>query len=125
MGTMYSETVLEHFRHPRNYGALPGADIAHEGVNPLCGDRLRIEVKLEAGTVRMARFRGNACAIGTAAASLLTEKLRGLSLAEAEELRAADLVAALDADIKPARLKCAALPLNVLHAGIKAYRETT
>ena len=122
---MYSETVLEHFRSPRNYGPLPAADITQEGVNPLCGDRLRIEVKLEAGKVQMARFRGDACAIGTAAASLLTEKLRGLSLAEAEELRAADLVAALDADIKPARLKCAALPLNALHAGIKAYREGT
>ena len=73
----------------------------------------------------MARFRGDACAIGTAAASLLTEKLRGLSLAEAEELRPAELVAALDADIKPARLKCAALPLVALHAGIRAYRETT
>ena len=125
MGTMYSETVLEHFRSPRNYGPLPAADITQEGVNPLCGDRLRIEVKLEGGKVLMARFRGDACAIGTAAASLLTEKLRGLSLAEAEELRAADLVAALDADIKPARLKCAALPLNALHAGIKAYREGT
>jgi nitrogen fixation NifU-like protein len=125
VGTMYSETVLEHFRSPRNYGALPAADITQEGVNPLCGDRLRIEVKLEAGKVLMARFRGDACAIGTAAASLLTEKLRGLSLAEAEELRAGDLVAALDADIKPARLKCAALPLNALHAGIKAYREST
>ena len=125
MGTMYSETVLDHFRHPRNYGALPAADITHEGVNPLCGDRLRIEIKLEAGRVEMARFRGDACAIGTAAASLLTEKLRGLSLAEAEELRPAELVAALDADIKPARLKCAALPLDALHAGIRAYREGT
>src|SRR5688500_1958563 len=122
MATMYSETLLEHFRHPRNRGALPDADIVDEGVNPLCGDRLRIEVKLEAGRVQMARFRGDACAIGTAAASLLTEKLRGLSLAEAEELRAADLVAALDADIAPSRLRCAALPLNALHSGIKAYR---
>ena len=124
MGTMYSETVLEHWHHPRNHGALPGADIAHEGVNPLCGDRLRVEVKLEAGKVKVARFRGDACAIGTAAASLLTEKLRGLSLAEAEELRPEELVAALDADIKPARLKCAVLPLAALHAGIRAYRET-
>ena len=125
MGTMYSETLLDHFRHPRNRGTLPAADITHEGVNPLCGDRLRIEVKLAAGRVESARFRGDACAIGTAAASLLTEKLCGLSLAEAEGLRADDLVAALDAEIRPERLKCAALPLNALHAGIRAYRETT
>ena len=124
MRTMYSETVLEHFRHPRNQGALPNADIVDEAVNPLCGDRLRIEVKLEGSTVQVARFRGDACAIGTAAASLLTEKLRGLSLAEAEALRASDLVMALDAEIGPSRLPCATLPLAALHAGIKTYRES-
>ena len=125
MGTMYSETLLEHFRHPRNFGPLPSPDLAGDGENPLCGDRVRIEVKLGGDIIRMARFRGNACAISTAAASLLTEKLTGLSLAEAEEIRADDLVAALDAEIKPARIKCAALPLTALHAGIRAYRGTT
>ena len=124
MATLYSETVLEHFRHPRNYGELPAADIAHDGVNPLCGDRLRIEIELAEDRVRTARFRGNACAIGTAAASLLTETLRGLSLAEAERLRADDLVAALNAEIPPARIKCVSLPLTILHAGIAAYRES-
>ena len=125
MGTMYSETVLEHFRHPRNFGPLPSPDIAGDGENPLCGDRVRIEVRLAGDIIRMARFRGNACAISTAAASLLTERLAGLSLAEAEEIQAAELVSALDADIKPARLKCVALPLTALHAGIRAYREAT
>jgi len=122
---MYSETVLEHFRHPRNFGPLPGPDITGDGENPLCGDRVRIELKLAGDIIRMARFRGNACAISTAAASLLTEKLAGLSLAEAEEMRADDLVTALDAEIKSARLKCAALPLTALHAGIRAYRGTS
>ena len=125
MGTMYSETVLEHYRHPRNYGPLPSPDIACDGENPLCGDRLRIEVTVKGDIIRLARFRANACAISTAAASLLTERLAGLSLAEAEEIRADDLVSALHADIKPARIKCAALPLTALHAGIKAYREAT
>ena len=125
MGTMYSETVLEHFRHPRNFGPLASPDIACDGENPLCGDRVRIEVRLAGDIIRMARFRGNACAIGTAAASLLTEQLAGLSLAEAEAIREADLVRALDAEIKPARIKCAALPLNALRAGIRAYREAT
>ena len=124
MRTMYSETVLEHFRHPRNQGVLPNADIVDEAANPLCGDRLRIEVKLEGSTVQVARFRGDACAIGTAAASLLTERLRGMSLDEAEAIRASDLVTALDAEIGPSRLKCATLPLAALHAGIKAYRRS-
>ena len=125
MGTMYSETVLEHFRHPRNFGPLSKPDIAGDGENPLCGDRVRIEVSLMGDIIRMASFRGNACAIGTAAASLLTEKLHGLSVREAEAILADDLVNALDADITPARIKCAALPLTALHAGIRAYREGT
>jgi nitrogen fixation NifU-like protein len=125
MGTMYSETVLEHFRHPRNFGPLPSPDIASDAENPLCGDRVRLEVRVADGIIRMARFRGNACAISTAAASLLTERLAGLSLAEAEEIQTGDLVSALDAEIKPARIKCAALPLTALHTGIRAYREAT
>ena len=124
MHTMYSETVLEHFRHPRNRGALAKPDIVEEAVNPLCGDRLRIEVELNGTTVHAAVFRGDACALGTAAASLLTEKLRGLSLAEAEALSVDDIVNALDAEIVPSRLKCAALPLAALHAGIAAYRPS-
>jgi nitrogen fixation protein NifU and related proteins len=123
MRPMYSPTVLELFRHPRNYGSVPAPDITHEGLNPLCGDRLRIEVKLDDGKVQLARFRGDVCAIGTAAASVLTEKLCGLSLAQAEALQVSDITAALDADIKPGRLKCAMLPLDTLRAGIKAYEQ--
>lgn len=123
MRPMYSTTVLELFRHPRNYGSVAAPDIAHEGLNPLCGDRLRIEVKLDDGRVELARFRGDVCAIGTAAASILTEKLCGLSLAEAAQLEMSDITAALDADIKPARVKCVMLPLDTLRAGIKAYEQ--
>jgi nitrogen fixation NifU-like protein len=123
MRPMYSPIVLELFRHPRNYGSVAAPDIAHEGLNPLCGDRLRIEVKLDDGKVQLARFRGDVCAIGTAAASVLTEKLCGLSLAQAAELEMSDITTALDADIKPARVKCVMLPLDTLRAGIRAYEQ--
>lgn len=120
---MYSTTVLELFRHPRNYGSVVAPDITQEGVNPLCGDRLRIEVKLDDGKVQLARFRGDACAIGTAAASVLTEKLSGLSLCQAAALQMSDITTALEADIKPAREKCVMLPLDTLRAGITAYEQ--
>ena len=120
--TMYSATLLEHFRHPRNHGALQAPDITAEASNPLCGDRLRIEMKLDDDRVAAARFRGDACAIAIAAASVLTERLGGLSLREAEGIEPADVVGALDAEIKPARLRCANLPLEAVRAGIAAYR---
>ena len=119
---MYSATVLEHFRHPRNHGALESPAIAAEGANPLCGDRLRIEVSLAGDRVSAARFRGDACAIAIAAASVLTERLGGVTLAEAERIESAEIVGALEAEIRPARLKCATLALEALRSGIAAYK---
>lgn len=118
MGALYSDTILEHFRHPRNRGSLDAPDRAHEGVNPLCGDRIRIELKLHGDRVAAARFRGDACAISVAAASILTERVHGLSLAEAEGFSEQTLLDALHAEIRPGRRQCALLPLAVLRAAI-------
>ena len=71
MPVLYSETILDHFRHPRNYGDLPAADISYESFNPLCGDRIRIAVKLNDRVVEDARFKGDGCAISR---TLLTEE---------------------------------------------------
>ena len=113
--------VREHFRHPRNRGALEAPDVSHEGANPLCGDRVRIELRLAADRVDAARFRGDACAVAIAAASLLTERVRGLTLAEAVAISEDEMVAALEAEIPPARRACALLPLAVLRAGAARY----
>ena len=75
----YGTTIMEHFRRPRNHGSLPGAHVAREGANPLCGDRIRVELAVRDGVVADARFTANACAISVAAASLLTERIRGMS----------------------------------------------
>ena len=77
MPALYSDILLDHFRHPRNYGSLAAPDISNEQFNPLCGDRIRIELKLDRSIVNEARFKGDACAISTAAASLLTELILG------------------------------------------------
>ncbi|HEU4768691.1 MAG TPA: iron-sulfur cluster assembly scaffold protein [Pyrinomonadaceae bacterium] len=119
MTALYSEKLLEHFRHPRNHRALVDPDVSHESLNPLCGDRIRIELKLENGRVADAAFRGDGCAISIAAASLLTELISNRCLAELTTISGDQLIAALESDIKPARIQCALLPLEALRAGLQ------
>ncbi|HEU4870857.1 MAG TPA: iron-sulfur cluster assembly scaffold protein [Pyrinomonadaceae bacterium] len=119
MPALYSEVLLDHFRHPRNYGSLVEPDVSYEKFNPLCGDRIRIEVRVDNTTISEARFKGDACAISTAAASLLTELITGSQIEAAAAISDDQLVAALESDIKPARRQCALLSLEALRAGLK------
>ncbi|MCI0488341.1 MAG: iron-sulfur cluster assembly scaffold protein, partial [Blastocatellia bacterium] len=114
MAGPYSEVILDHFRNPRNYGSLPAADIVHEGVNPLCGDRIRIELAVKGNIVEEARFKGNGCAISLAAASLLTELIVGANIDQSELISNEEILSALQSEIRPARVKCALLALEVL-----------
>ena len=118
---LYSEKLLDHFRHPRNYGALTDADVSYESFNPLCGDRIRIELKIENRSVKDVRFRGDGCAISIAAASLLTELILATG---AEAISDDQLIAALESDIKPARVQCALLPLEALRAALQEQQES-
>jgi nitrogen fixation NifU-like protein len=122
MAALYSDTLLDHYRHPRNYGSLTAADISNEQFNPLCGDRIRIELKLEQAKVSEARFKGDACAICTAAASLLTELVLGADIAEVASISDERLISALESDIQPARVQCALLPLHALREGLQNYK---
>src|SRR5215216_6273140 len=117
MPALYSDILLDHFRHPRNYGSLPAPDISNEQFNPLCGDRIRLELKLVRSRVEEARFKGDACAISTAAASLLTELIVGKDLEALSGIPDDRLLSALESDIQPARIQCALLPLQALREG--------
>jgi nitrogen fixation NifU-like protein len=119
MRALYSDILLDHFRRPRNYGSLNAPDVSNEQFNPLCGDRIRLELKLAESIVSEARFKGDACAICTAAASLLTELVLGKSVEELGNIPDKRLLAALESDIQPARLQCALLPLHALREGLK------
>src|SRR5215475_15869299 len=77
---LYSDTLLDHFRNPRNYGSLPSPDTAYEEFNPLCGDRIRIELKISDNRIAATGFVGDGCAISIAAASLLTEMVLGADI---------------------------------------------
>ena len=117
----YGAIVLEHYRRPRNRGALPAADASVEGTTPLCGDHVRMEVALDRDVVREVRFAGDACAVATAAASVLTEHVRRLTASQVAALRPDDVAALLGTEVPPARLACLRLPLDVLHGALRRW----
>jgi NifU-like protein involved in Fe-S cluster formation len=125
-GGSYGGVILEHFRRPRRRGALASANVRGERANALCGDRVRVELLVDAATdvVRDAGFVGDACAVCVAAASLLAERVVGGTLDAAARISADELTALLDAPIPNARRACARLPLDAMRAGIAEYRAS-
>lgn len=113
----YREFILDHYKNPRNFGRIDGADISHEEYNPLCGDLVGMDFKIADGVIEEVRFHGRGCAISQASASLMTERLQGMSLEEARRISKDDVLGELGIDISPARLKCALLTLKVLKVG--------
>ncbi len=115
---IYRQYILEHYREPRNHGALEHPDIHAADTNPLCGDRIEIDLNVQGDRVSEVRFRGRGCAISQASASMLTEKIEGAPLEELRALRPQDIFDMLGVEIGPARQRCALLSLRVLHQGI-------
>ena len=99
----YSSVVLEHFRRPHNRGRLENANAVAEGLNPLCGDRIRIECEVADGRIGDAAFTGDACAICVAAASVLSERVKGLSLQAAMMIGDQQIVRWLEGPVPTAR----------------------
>jgi len=124
--TALRAVVLEHFRHPRNRGPLVGAEASAEGANPLCGDRVRIELRTEPGrgTIADARFTADACALCVASASLLTERVRGMRLDAVQGVDERWLFASLEGEPPAARRKCATLPLDTLRRAAASLSPT-
>ncbi len=115
---LYREIILDHYRNPRNRGVLEPADYTYEDTNPLCGDEIRIDIRVKDGVVSDIKFSGRGCAISQASASILTEMVKGRPLEEVKALTKDDLLEELGIPISPARMKCACLSLKVLKAGI-------
>jgi nitrogen fixation NifU-like protein len=115
MDDLYRDYILEHYRRPHNFGPIEDASAEYEGSNPLCGDRITMQLRVRDGLVEAVGFTGRGCAISQASASLLTDEIKGKPLAEVEAIRADDLMELLGIDISPARLKCAMLSHDTLH----------
>ena len=121
---LYQEVILDHSRHPRHYGAMDGASHKAEGYNPLCGDRVTVYLQLGAdGRVVDIKFEGKGCAISQASASMLTDEIRGMSVADVAKLQNQDVLDLLGIEISPARLKCALLSIDTLKKAITQGRD--
>ncbi len=120
---LYREIILDHYRNPRNKGTLDPADYSYEDTNPLCGDEVRIDVRVGDGRVSEIKFSGRGCAVSLASTSILTEMVEGMSLDEVKALTKDDLLEELGIPVSPARMKCALLGLKVLKAGIYGIEQ--
>jgi len=121
---MYRQQILDHYKNPRNYGDLEDPDFTHVGENPSCGDTIRMQVALDdAGeTIDAVRFTGDGCAISMASASMLSERLHGMSIEDLHEMDTDDVTEMLGVDISPMRVKCAVLGRQVAQDGSKIHR---
>ena len=120
MDDMYREIILDHYKNPRHRGRLEPADISYEDDNPLCGDRIRIDMRLDENKrVKEIAFSGQGCAISQASASMLTEQVLGKTLDEVKQIDKHDVLEMLGIQqLGPTRIKCALLSLKVLKAGV-------
>jgi nitrogen fixation NifU-like protein len=130
---MYRQQILDHYKNPRNKGEMPDPDFSHTGENPSCGDTITVNVSLadDGETIERVTFTGDGCAISQASASMLSERLQGMTLSELEAMGTDDITEMLGVDISPMRIKCAVLARQVtqdgaaLHRGEEIDRTTT
>jgi nitrogen fixation NifU-like protein len=114
MDDFYRDYILDHYRNPRNFGHLEQYDAEAEDLNPLCGDEIRMELRLDDGVVSDLKFSGKGCAISQASASMLTETVKGMKLSDVAKLSKEAVLENVGIGISPTRMKCAMLGLRVL-----------
>ncbi len=138
LDALYKDVILDHHRHPRNFGLVEKPAAQVEGYNPLCGDRVDISIALADGKLQDCRFRGEGCSICMASASMMTEELIGKSVPEVQKtidgfralLKGEECPLAVEGDLEslvgvrnfPVRIKCALLPWTTLHQAIHKAR---
>jgi nitrogen fixation protein NifU and related proteins len=120
MDDLYRDYILEHYRRPHNFGQLDGATASQEGANPLCGDRITMQIRVRGGVIDGVGFTGRGCAISQASASLLTDEIKGKGVDTAQAMTSGDVLELLGIEISPARMKCALLSLETMHGAIGA-----
>lgn len=116
MDSLYAQEILDHYKHPHNFGQLEHPDIHVEANNPLCGDRLAMDLVVKDGVVEDVAFTGRGCAISQASASMLTDKMVGKKLEDLAGTTRDDIMDMLGVEVSYARMKCATLSLGLLRA---------
>ncbi|MEK6869801.1 MAG: Fe-S cluster assembly sulfur transfer protein SufU [Nanoarchaeota archaeon] len=120
---MYRENILDHYKNPHNHGELKNPDIKFTENNPLCGDVLTVNLKLNNHNIGDVKFRGRGCAISQSAMSMLTDEIKGKSLEEVKNIKREDIVKMLGIEIGVVRTKCAMLGLVAVKNGINEFEN--
>jgi nitrogen fixation NifU-like protein len=115
---LYREHILEHYQRPRCHGTLDDATVSVEDTNPLCGDRIRMDLRIEDGRIEKVRFSGSGCSISQASASMLCEAVEGKTVDEVRGVGREQVLEMIGIDLGPVRLKCALLALKTLKTGV-------
>jgi len=122
LSSVYSEIILDYYRHPRNKGTLEHAQISAKDSNPLCGDIIEMQLELDKNnSVRDVRFNGQGCAISQASASMLTELVKGKTVDDVRKISKEEILSLIGGQLSAVRLKCALLSLKVLKTGVYNY----
>ena len=112
------DVLLDHYRHPHNFGKIEGPDILHAEGNPSCGDQIEIAIKLNGDVIEDIKFSGKGCIVSQSAASILTDMMKGETLDKVKDLTKDEMLENIGIPIGPMRLKCALLAMKVLKAGV-------
>ena len=120
---IYQQNILEHFKHPKNFGELKHANAQAHMKNPLCGDEITIMLDIEDNKLKDIRFEGTGCAISQATASILTEEIKGMDIEEIKHLSTEDILEMIGIELSPTRMKCALLSKDAVIKAIEDYTE--
>ena len=124
MDDLYREIIIDHYKNPQHKGRLDESDFSYEDENPLCGDHLQIELRVDENQIVVdAKFDGHGCAISISAADLLLDSIIGKSIEDLKKLEKQDILDLLGIELSPVRLKCALLSLKVLKAAVYELQE--
>ena len=118
---IYQETILDHYRNPRNFGSVKNANVSFKDSNPSCGDSIEITLLVKEGKIEDVKFSGKGCAISQASASMLTEFLKGKKVVEVKNLKKENILEMLGIPLSGIRLKCALLSLKVIKMASYKY----
>ncbi|MEK9184937.1 MAG: iron-sulfur cluster assembly scaffold protein [Patescibacteria group bacterium] len=118
---IYSENIMDHYKDPRNFGSLEDCDIEYSDSNPLCGDKIKIEIKIKDNRIHEMKYECEGCAISRASSSIISEELKGMELEKVLKLNADFVLNLLGIKLNSVRLKCALLSLRAVQKSIVKY----
>jgi nitrogen fixation NifU-like protein len=120
---LYREEFMEIYKNPMNQGKIEHPSIVEHGVNEACGDEMDLFLKIENGKIVDAKFEATSCSVGVVSSAILTDEIKGKSIAEAKALTKKDLLELIAVNLTTSRVKCATLPLETLMKGIEEYER--